>query len=243
MIAGLEKQTRIIHEEEKLRVAYHECGHALVACVLPNTDPVHKISIIPRGYGALGYTMHRPDDEKQLVMQSELENQICCLLGGILAEEIIYQETSTGAQNDLQRATDIARRMVTDFGMSQRMGRVFYGDKNVGPTFLGPQAFRNETVHSAETIREIEIEVKRIIDEASVTVSDVLNSRRELLDHLARDLVEVEVMDSEHLKRILDEHTTGPQIKPGTFVTPSVPEEPDGVEESEADESGEASGA
>ena len=243
VIAGLEKQTRIIHEDEKLRVAYHECGHALVASVLPNTDPVHKISIIPRGYGALGYTMHRPDDEKQLVMQSELENQICCLLGGILAEEIIYQETSTGAQNDLQRATDIARRMVTDFGMSQRMGRVFYGDKNVGPTFLGPQAFRNETVHSAETIREIEIEVKRIIDEASVTVSDVLNSRRELLDHLARDLVEVEVMDSEHLKRILDEHTTGPQIKPGTFVTPSVPEEPDGVEESEADESGEASGA
>ena len=92
VIAGLEKQTRIIHEDEKLRVAYHECGHALVASVLPNTDPVHKISIIPRGYGALGYTMHRPDDEKQLVMQSELENQICCLLGGILAEEIIYQE-------------------------------------------------------------------------------------------------------------------------------------------------------
>ena len=243
VIAGLEKQTRIIHEEEKLRVAYHECGHALVASVLPNTDPVHKISIIPRGYGALGYTMHRPNDEKQLVMQSELENQICCLLGGILAEEIVYQETSTGAQNDLQRATDIARRMVTDFGMSRRMGRVFYGDKNVGPTFLGPQAFRNETVHSAETIREIEIEVKRIIDEASVTVSDVLSSRRELLDHLARDLVEVEVMDSDHLKRILDEHTTGPQIKPGTFITSSVPEESDVVEESEADETGEASGA
>tara|TARA_B100000029_G_scaffold346651_1_gene338991 strand:+ start:80 stop:2155 length:2076 start_codon:yes stop_codon:yes gene_type:complete len=221
VIAGLEKQTRIIHEDEKTRVAYHECGHALVACVLPNTDPVHKISIIPRGYGALGYTMHRPDDEKQLVMQSELENQICCLLGGIIAEEIVYQETSTGAQNDLQRATDIARRMVTDFGMSRMMGRVFYGEKNVGPTFLGPQAFRNDTVHSAETIREIETEVKRIIDEASVTVRDVLNGRRELLDHLARDLVEVEVMDSDHLKRILDEHTTGPQLKPGTFVTPT----------------------
>ncbi len=248
VIAGLEKQTRIIHEEEKLRVAYHECGHALVACVLPNTDPVHKISIIPRGYGALGYTMHRPNDEKQLVMQSELENQICCLLGGIIAEEIVYQETSTGAQNDLQRATDIARRMVTDFGMSRKMGRVFYGEKNVGPTFLGPQAFRNETVHSAETIREIETEVKRIVDEAAVTVRDVLGARRELLDHLASELVEVEVMDSDHLKQILDEHTTGPQIKPGTFVAPSVVEETEPEPEPEFgtgtdDEPGEASGA
>ena len=246
VIAGLEKQTRIIHEEEKLRVAYHECGHALVACVLPNTDPVHKISIIPRGYGALGYTMHRPNDEKQLVMQSELENQICCLLGGIIAEEIVYQETSTGAQNDLQRATDIARRMVTDFGMSRKMGRVFYGEKNVGPTFLGPQAFRNETVHSAETIREIETEVKRIVDEAAVTVRDVLGARRELLDHLASELVEVEVMDSDHLKQILDEHTTGPQIKPGTFVAPSVVEETEPEPEfgtGTDDEPGEASGA
>jgi len=244
VIAGLEKQTRIIHEDEKLRVAYHECGHALVASVLPNTDPVHKISIIPRGYGALGYTMHRPDDEKQLVMQSELENQICCLLGGIIAEEIIYQETSTGAQNDLQRATDIARRMVTDFGMSRKMGRVFYGEQNVGPTFMGPQAFRNEMVHSAETIREIETEVKRIIDEASVTVRDALGARREVLDHLARDLVEVEVMDSDHLKRILDEHNTGPQIKPGTFVAPNSPGPSDESEAGdEPSEPSEASGA
>ncbi len=224
VIAGLEKQTRIIHEDEKQRVAYHECGHALVACMLPNTDPVHKISIIPRGFGALGYTMHRPDDEKQLVMQSELENQICCLLGGILAEEIVYQETSTGAQNDLQRATDIARRMVTDFGMSRKMGRVFYGDKNVGMTFQGPQVFRNEVVYSAETIREIDTEVKRIIEEASVTVREILADRRDLLDHMAHELVEVEVMDSDHLKRILDDHTTGPQIKPGTFSTPAAEE-------------------
>ncbi|MBQ15639.1 MAG: cell division protein FtsH [Planctomycetaceae bacterium] len=231
VIAGLEKQTRIIHEDEKQRVAYHECGHALVACLLPNTDPVHKISIIPRGFGALGYTMHRPDDEKQLVMQSELENQICCLLGGILAEEVVYQETSTGAQNDLQRATDIARRMVTDFGMSRKMGRVFYGDKNVSPTFSGPQAFRNEVVHSAETIREIDTEVKRIIEEASVTVREILADRRDLLDHMARDLVEVEVMDSDHLKRILDEHATGPQIKPGTFSTPTVEEDSEGSDE------------
>ena len=245
VIAGLEKQTRIIHEEERQRVAYHECGHALVACMLPNTDPVHKISIIPRGFGALGYTMHRPEDEKQLVMQSELQNQICCLLGGIIAEEIVYSETSTGAQNDLQRATDIARRMVTDFGMSRKMGRVFHGENHVGPTFLGPQSFRAETQRSEETNREIDAELKRIIDEASTTVREILNSRRELLDHMTRELIEVEVMDADHLKRILDEHTTGPQIKPGTFAATETDETPAandaspgavGDEESAADE-------
>ena len=131
--------------------------------------------------------------------------------------------------------------MVTDFGMSRKMGRVFYGEMNVGMTFQGPQSFRNETVHSAETIREIETEVKRILDEASVTVRDVLGARRAVLDHMASDLVEVEVMDSDHLKRILDEHNTGPQIKPGTFIAPSSPRR---SEESEAgDEAGEASGA
>jgi cell division protease FtsH len=158
VVAGLEKQTRIIHEEEKLRVAYHECGHALIASSLPHTDPVHKISIIPRGMGALGYTMHRPDEERHLKTQTELTNLICCLLGGIGAEEIIYQETSTGAQNDLQRATDIARRMVTEFGMSPKLGRVHYSESRSNP-FLGGGAATSEPTHSAETIREIDMEV------------------------------------------------------------------------------------
>ncbi|MBT4867817.1 MAG: ATP-dependent zinc metalloprotease FtsH [Planctomycetaceae bacterium] len=220
VIAGLEKQTRIIHQDEKQRVAYHECGHALVACSLPNTDPVHKISIIPRGM-AMGYAMQLPENDRKLITQSELTSRICVLLGGITSEEIIFQETSTGAQNDLQRATDIARQMVTEFGMSPRLGRVHYSDSPSRSPFLGGPMFSNDSPHSAETVREIDLEIKRMIDEAVETVHEVLSSRREVLEHMVRDLMEVEVMDSDHLQRILDEHKTGPQIKPGTYATAS----------------------
>ncbi len=217
VVAGLEKSSRIIQEDVKERVAYHECGHALVACMLPNTDPVHKISIIPRGMGALGYTLQRPEDDRQLVTQTELENRICVLLGGIIAEEIVYQETSTGAQNDLQRATDIARRMVTEFGMSQILGRVHYSDTHTSP-FLGGQGMPSDSTHSEETTREIDLEVKRILDESSDTVREILSTRKDILEHMTRDLIISETMDAEHLRRILDEHNTLPQIKPGTFV-------------------------
>jgi len=225
VVAGLEKQTRIIHEDEKLRVAYHECGHALVASTLPHTDPVHKISIIPRGMGALGYTLQFPEGDRQLLTQSELKNRICVLLGGITTEEIVFNEISTGAQNDLQRATEIARRMVTEFGMSPKLGRVHYSETARSP-FMRTPSMPVEQVHSEDTIREIDLEVRRMIDEAATEVHELLTTRREVLDHLARELVECEVMDSDHLKRILDEHKTGPQIKPGTFATPP-PAEPD----------------
>ncbi len=226
VIAGLEKQTRIIHEDEKQRVAYHECGHALVACSLPNTDPVHKISIIPRGMGALGYTMQRPEDDRKLITQSELESRIAVLLGGIASEEIIFQETSTGAQNDLQRATDIARRMVTEFGMSPKLGRVHYSETQRSPFIMGNQGMPLEQAHSEDTVREIDLEVKRIIEESSRTAHEILSSRREVLEHMTRDLIECEVMDADHLHQILDEHKTSPQIKPGTFATTAGSEEP-----------------
>ncbi len=222
VVAGLEKQTRIIHEDEKLRVAYHECGHALVACCLPNTDPVHKISIIPRGMGALGYTMQRPEGDRQLHTQSELQNRICVLLGGINAEEIIFKETSTGAQNDLERATDIARRMVTEFGMSQKLGRVHYSETRRSP-FLAGATTLGEPVHSEDTIREIDLEVKRIIDEAGRTVHEILSTRRAALEQMSRELMESETMDADHLKRILDETKTSPQISPGTYATTAPP--------------------
>jgi len=216
VVAGLEKSTRLIHEDEKSRVAYHECGHALVACSLPNVDPVHKISIVPRGLGALGYTLQRPEEEKQLVTQSELESRICVLLGGIAAEEIIYRETSTGAQNDLQRATDLARRMVTEFGMSPKLGRVHYSETRRSP-FLGDSQSPSESVHSENTLREIDLEIRRIIDQCARTAYEILDERRELLEHLTRDLLECEVMDMTQLQAILKEHQRGPQIKPGTF--------------------------
>jgi cell division protease FtsH len=218
VVAGLEKQTRIIPPDEKQRVAYHECGHALVACSLPNTDPVHKISIIPRGLAALGYTMQRPTDDRHLITQSELENRICVLLGGIAAEQIIYQETSTGAQNDLERATDLARRMVMEFGMSPRLGRVNYRDSGRTPFAPTMYMHNSEYAHSEQTLREIDLEVKRIIDQAAQTSLDILNGRRQILEHLSKDLVEKETMDAETLHRIIDEYTTTPQIVHGTHA-------------------------
>jgi len=220
VIAGLEQSTRIIQQDVKLRVAYHECGHALVACSLPHTDPVHKISIIPRGMGALGYTMQRPEDDRQLVTQTELENRVCVLLGGIGAEELIYRETSTGAQNDLQRATEIARRMVTEFGMSPKLGRVHYSETRSNP-FGAAGGMSGEFQHSEDTIREIDLEVRRIIDESMSGVRELLHTRVAVLEHMTKDLMEVETMDAPHLNRILDEHKTetGPQINPGTFAT------------------------
>src|SRR5919201_528492 len=131
---GLERKSRIMLADEKQRVAYHEAGHALVACALPNTDPVHKVSIIPRGVGALGYVLQRPEDDRHLRTQTELESDIKVCLGGTLAEEIIYREISNGASSDLERASRVARRMVKEFGMS-RLGRIFYREQS-DPAFL-----------------------------------------------------------------------------------------------------------
>jgi cell division protease FtsH len=218
VVAGLEKQSRVLDEEEKTRTAYHECGHALAACSLPHTDPVHKISVIPRGM-ALGYTMHRPDSERHNKTKSELVNSVCCLLGGIAAEQVVYEETSVGAQNDLQRATDISRRMVTEFGMSPKLGTIHYGEMRTS-LHLGTVG-SGDTVHSQETTREIDMEVKRIIDECYETVLDIMRDNRDLLEQMTVELLEVEVMDADHLNRILDAHRTGPKLKPGTYAVPS----------------------
>ncbi|QDU39281.1 ATP-dependent zinc metalloprotease FtsH 4 [Maioricimonas rarisocia] len=236
VIAGLEKSTRIIHEDEKQRVAYHECGHALVACSLPHTDPVHKISIIPRGMGALGYTLQRPEDDRHLVTQTELQNRICVLLGGISAEELVYNETSTGAQNDLERATDIARRMVTEFGMSPKLGRVNYQESRRSMFLGNTMTMAPEYTHSADTVREIDLEVKRIVDECMQTADDVLKTQRDALEAMTRELIEIEVMDADRLAKILDAHRTGPQIKPGTFVSRTGGEAPES-QQSDTDES------
>lgn len=223
VVAGLEKTSRIIQPDEKQRVAYHECGHALVACSLPNTDPVHKISIIPRGLAALGYTMQRPSEDRHLMTQSELENRICVLLGGIAAEQLMYQETSTGAQNDLERATDMARRMVMEFGMSPRLGRVNYRDSGRTPFAPTMNVSPKDYAHSEETLREIDLEVKRIVDFAAVTSVEILTNRRAALEQMSKELFEKEVMDADHLRRILDDHAS-PQIKPGTHsAAPPIP--------------------
>jgi cell division protease FtsH len=213
--AGLEKKQRIMNEDEKHRVAYHESGHALVAYSLPNTDPVHKVSIIPRGLAALGYTMQRPEGDRFLMTQSELESRIQVLLAGTIAEEIIYTDISTGAQNDLERATEIARKMVMEFGMS-RMGRVNYRESNRSP-FLAMASGEESSRHCSETtMREIDQEVRRIIDESIEKVRHILEVRRPALEAITKELIEVESIDATVLERIVDETTPGPLVVPGT---------------------------
>src|SRR5207247_7712745 len=134
--SGLERKSRIMNAEEKQRTAYNEAGHAIVACALPNTFPVHKVSIIPRGVGALGYVLQRPDEDRYIQTRSDLESHIKCALGGTLAEELVYHEIASGASNDLEKANAIARNMVTRYGMS-RLGRVSYPDQGMASFLPG----------------------------------------------------------------------------------------------------------
>jgi cell division protease FtsH len=216
--------------DEKQRVAYHEAGHALVACALPNTDPVHKVSIIPRGVGVGGYVLRRPEDDRMLATQGELESHIKVFLGGTLAEEIIYREISTGASNDLERCTQLARNMVRQFGMS-RLGRVCYQEQG-GPGFLngaGPMSRE----YSEQTAREIDIEVRRILDEATQEVRSILLSRQKALEAVAQRLMEKEVIDGDELRQLLEQYAPGPKLVPGTLTREDRPrpaalvEEPD----------------
>ena len=212
--AGLEKRQRIIHEDEKKRIAYHESGHALVADSLPNTDPVYKISIIPRGLAALGYTMQRPEEDRYLVTRSELEARIQVLLAGTVAEELVFEDISSGAQNDLERATEIARSMVMQFGMS-RLGRVNYKESGRSP-FLGTSDGMAMASHSEQTAHEIDQEVKQIIEDGLSKVRHILSARRETLVALSQRLIECEVMDADELREIVDQNSVSPQIVPGT---------------------------
>jgi cell division protease FtsH len=215
VVAGLEKRQRVMQPEEKRRVAYHEAAHALVAFSLPNAEPVHKVSIIPRGVAALGYTMYRPQGDRYLVTQSELESRIQTLLGGTVAEELIFGETSTGGQNDLDRATEVARAMVMDYGMS-RMGRITYRE-DPGSAFLGgPADGPRPRGHSQQTAREIDQEIKRILDESLLAVRRILDSRRPALVALADRLIEKEVIDTDELREVVEAAATAPVLVPGT---------------------------
>lgn len=214
--AGLEKKQRVMNQDEKCRVAYHEAGHALVAFSLPNTDPVHKVSIIPRGIAALGYTMQRPDEDRYLMTQAELESRIQVLLAGTMAEEIIYKDISTGAQNDLERATDISRAMVMEYGMS-KMGRVNYKESNRSAFLAGGGEESGRTV-SEKTQREIDEEVRRFIEQSLEKVRHILEVRKDALIALTERLIEVESVDGDELKEIVDASSPGPLVVPGTDI-------------------------
>ncbi len=204
VIAGLEKKNRVMNKHEKEIVAYHEAGHAIVAMTVPGCDPVHRVSIIPRGVAALGYTLQLPTEDRYLMTQSELLARLKVLLGGRVAEEITFKEISTGAQNDLERATKIARSMVTEYGMSKKLGPVNYSGERK-PLFLGQDYMPTApNVYSERVASEIDAEVQRIIKEAYDEVKQILTEKKDKLEKLAKTLLEKEVVEREELLEILE---------------------------------------
>ena len=202
VIAGPQRKSRVISQKEKEIVAYHEAGHALLSLLTPNVDPLHKVSIIPRGTAALGYTMQLPLQDRYIMSKSELLGRLTVLLGGRCSEEFIFGETTTGAENDLEVATELARRMVCEFGMSEKLGHLTYG-KRKGLLFLGKD-IAEERNYSEDTAREIDSEVRRIVEERYAYAKKILEENKEKLKLLASTLLEKEVLDVDEAKKLLN---------------------------------------
>ncbi|HNJ72756.1 MAG TPA: ATP-dependent zinc metalloprotease FtsH, partial [bacterium] len=201
VIGGLEKKNKIISPRERVIVAYHESGHAVVGHYLENADPVHKVSIVPRGIGALGYTLQTPLEDRYLLSKDELIERMCSLLGGRAAEDIVLGKVSTGASNDLERVTEIANRMVTMYGMSDKLGNLSFTEQG-RENFLGGV---NMKPYSEETAKLIDSEVKSIVDMAYEKTKQLLIDRREELEALTQRLLEKEVLDKKQIEEILGE--------------------------------------
>ncbi|MBQ7732537.1 MAG: ATP-dependent zinc metalloprotease FtsH, partial [Synergistaceae bacterium] len=216
VMAGPERKSRLINDHEKRIIAYHETGHAIVAKILPGSDPVHKISIIPRGHAALGYTLQLPEEDRFLMSKSELMNRIAILLSGRVSEEIVFNDVTSGAANDLERATQTARQMVTQLGMSDKLGLVKLGNKRE-EIFLGRDISEDRN-YSEEIAFAIDKEVKAIIDSCYETAKEILTEHRDLLDKIAGVLLEREVLDAEEFAKLMSEDIP---------ETPEVPELPE----------------
>jgi cell division protease FtsH len=200
LIAGLEKKNRVLNETERRVVAHHELGHALVALALPGSDPVHKISIIPRGVAALGYTLQRPTEDRFLMTREELENKMAVLLGGRAAEDVIFGHLSTGAANDLSKVTEIARSMVMRYGMVKALGHVAYENEPTG--FLNNNITQKQ--FSETTAREIDVAVREIVDKAYAKALGILKRERAALERWSQKLLDKETLleaELEELKR------------------------------------------
>ena len=214
MVAGLEKRNRLLNPKEREIVAYHEMGHALVALTLPGTDPVHKVSIIPRGIGSLGYTIQRPTEDRFLMTRQELENKMSVLLGGRAAELTVFGHLSTGAADDLRKVTDIARSMVTRYGMSERLGSVAY-DRDPRSFLTGPDLPPppREQDYAEETAAVIDKEVRGIVQSAMERALGILRERRDVLERTAQRLLEKETLDEKELTELV-----GPPAGPPVSV-------------------------
>jgi cell division protease FtsH len=201
VMAGLERKSRVLNKHEKEIVAYHEAGHAIVGASLSNTDPIHRVSIIPRGVAALGYTLQLPTEDRYLMTKSELESRLKVLLGGRVAEELTFKEISTGAQNDLERATQTARSMVAEYGMSEKLGPLSYGGGQRS-LYLGYQVPESRP-YSEQIAAEIDNEIRVIVEQAYSDVKELLTQKQDKLEILAKRLLDVEVVESEELYQIL----------------------------------------
>jgi len=209
VVAGLEKKSRIMNEKERTTVAYHESGHAIVAELVPQGEPVAKISIVPHGRGALGYTMQMPTEDRYLMTREELEDHIATMLGGRAAEMVMFNEISTGASDDIKRATELARRMVTEYGMSDKLGAVRYSNQQY--QFL--ESEETTATASQQTLKTIDEEVQRIIEQQYKRAQALLSGHRTALEDLAKQLLSTETVDGEAVKQVLrkEEATSIPE--------------------------------
>jgi cell division protease FtsH len=223
VIAGLERRSQVLSEKERRLVAFHELGHALVARFVEHADPVHRVSIIPRGIGALGYTQQLPEEERYLMSEPELRDRIAVLLGGRSAEELVFGFATTGAQDDLKKATEIARRMVMEFGMSEKVGPINIAEQ--GPRFLGP-AFRRSDEISEETETVIDRETKALLLEGQQKARAILKDHREDLDGLADILLEKETLDTQDLEAHFSGEGKTEKLGPPTKELPGDGREP-----------------
>jgi cell division protease FtsH len=205
IVAGLEKRNRLLNPHERKVVAYHEMGHALVALSLPGSDVVHKVSIIPRGIGSLGYTIQRPTEDRYLMTREELENRMAVLLGGRAAETIVFEQLSTGAADDLVKVTDIARSMATRFGMVEKLGQVTFEEATHSYLGTPTPTFGQERKYSEETAREIDCAVRQIVHEAFEKAAGILRSKRAILERTAQKLLEKETLGEAELKALVAE--------------------------------------
>jgi cell division protease FtsH len=203
VIAGLEKKNRLINEEERKIVAYHETGHALVGLVVPGAGPIQKITIVPRGVAALGYTLNVPTEERYLMRKSELLDRIAMALGGRVAEEVVFGDVSTGAHNDLSKATEIARTMVTQYGMDENLGHVYLESGGRSP-YLNAPGLPEEKKYSEETSREIDTAVHKILDEQYARAKEIIMKHREVLEEGAQLLLKKEKISGRELKALME---------------------------------------
>jgi cell division protease FtsH len=209
VIAGIERKGHLIRDEEKVRIAYHEAGHALVGKLLPKGDPIHRISIVPRGEAALGYTLQIPLEERYIYTKEELLDRLTSMLGGRASEEVVFGDLSTGAYDDLKNVTEIAKRMVVSYGMSESIGPINLGREN-GNVFLGEDLVLNHQEHSERLSSVVDDEIKKIIEGCYQHAKDLLGRNLALLHKLAKKLLEVEVLEGEQINQLLAEPSPQP---------------------------------